>query len=208
MLNTGTLTSPVDTSTPGPKAYTVTAIDAAGNQSSASVNYVVMAFDTAITITLGRPTVTFPLGTNVVITVAPAHGHTPTGSIQLFDGTTLLRTSRLQGNGAAYLYIDGLAAGVHQLSAVYFGDAFNPGGISAPVTLTVKPAPVDLNASCWNAYFPYGADYHCGVFASSIAGAPKGVLPIGMTGSAGSPAASKWGRAVRDNAAACWPHTF
>jgi hypothetical protein len=175
-LNTGTLSSPVDTSSPGPKTYTVMAVDAAGNQSSATVNYVVTSFDTAIKITLSSPTVTYPLGTNVVITVAPTHGHTPTGSVQLFDGTTLLQKSNLQGNGAAYLYIQGLAAGTHSLSVVYSGDAFNPGGTSAPVTLTVKPVPVNLTASCWNANFPYGADYHCGAYASSTAGAPQGVI--------------------------------
>lgn len=184
VLNTGTLSSPVDTSTPGPKTYTVTVVDAAGNQSSASVNYVVTSFDAAIQITLSQTTVTYPLGTNVVITVAPTHGHTPTGSVQVFDGTTLLQSSKLKGNGAAYLYIQGLAAGVHQLSVVYSGDAFNPGGSSAPVALTVKQAPVNLTASCWNANFPYGADYHCGVYASSTAGAPKGVITYQYDGGA------------------------
>jgi hypothetical protein len=183
-LNTGTLTSPVDTSSPGPKTYTVTVVDAAGNQSSASVNYVVTSFDTAIKITLSSPTVTYPLGTNVVITVAPTHGHTPTGTVQLFDGTTLLQKSNLQGNGAAYLYIQGLSAGTHSLSVVYSGDASNPGGTSAPVTLTVKPVPVNLTASCWNANFPYGADYHCGAYASSTAGAPKGVITYQYDGGA------------------------
>ena len=129
--------------------------------------YVVASFDAAIKITLSATTVTYPLGTNVTISVASTHGHVPTGVVQLYDGTTLLQTSRLQGNGAAYLYIQGLAAGAHPLSVVYAGDSFNPGGTSAPVTLTVKPVPVNLTAACWNANFPYGADYHCGVYASS-----------------------------------------
>jgi Bacterial Ig-like domain (group 3) len=184
VLNTGTITSPVDTSTPGPKTYTVTVIDAAGNQSSASVNYVVTGYDTAIKITLGQSTVTYPLGTNVVISVAPSSGHVPTGTVQLYDGSTLLQTSQLQGNGAAYLYIQGLAAGSHSLSVVYRGDAFNPGGNSAPVTLKVNPVPVNLTASCWNANFPYGADYHCGVYASSTAGAPQGVVTYQYDGGA------------------------
>lgn len=52
MLNSGPITSPVNTSTPGTKTYTVTAIDAAGNQSSASVSYVVIEpYDTAIQFT-------------------------------------------------------------------------------------------------------------------------------------------------------------
>jgi uncharacterized repeat protein (TIGR01451 family) len=42
-LNTGNLSSPVDTSKAGPQAFTVTAVDAAGNQTSASVNYTVAA---------------------------------------------------------------------------------------------------------------------------------------------------------------------
>ncbi len=42
-LNTGTLTSTIDTSSTGPKTFTVNAIDAAGNQSSASVTYQVVA---------------------------------------------------------------------------------------------------------------------------------------------------------------------
>jgi hypothetical protein len=179
VLNTGTLHSLIsqaDMSTPGPKTYTVNVTDAAGNTSSASVHYVVTAYDSAIQITLAKSTVTFPLGTNVVISVAPTQGHVPTGSVQLFDGTTLIQTSRLQGNGAAYPYIQGLAAGVHPLTAVYSGDAFNPGGTSAPVTLTVNQVPVNLTAACWNANFPYGADYHCGVFTSSTAGSPQGVI--------------------------------
>lgn len=177
VLDTGAITSTVDTSTPGSKTYIVTAVDEAGNQSSASVPYVVApSFDTAIKLTLGATTVTYPLGTNVTITVAPTKGHVPTGVVRLYDGTTLLQSSQLQGNGAAYLYIQGLAVGTHPLSVVYAGDAFNPGGTSAPVTLTVKPVPVNLTASCWNANFPYGADYHCGVYASSNAGAPQGVI--------------------------------
>jgi hypothetical protein len=176
VLDTGAITSPVDTSTPGSKIYTVTVVDAAGNQSSASVPYVVTSFDAAIKLTLSATTVTYPLGTNVTISVASTHGHVPTGVVQLYDGTSLLQSSRLQGNGAAYLYIQGLAVGAHSLSVVYAGDSFNPGGTSAPVTLTVKPVAVNLTAACWNANFPYGADYHCGVYASSNAGAPKGVI--------------------------------
>jgi hypothetical protein len=104
--------------------------------------------------------------------------------VQLYDGTTLLQTSRLQGNGTAYLYIQGLPAGLHHLTAMYVGDAFNPGGTSAPVNLTVLPAPVFLSAACWNAQFPYGADYHCGVYASSNAGPPKGVITYQYDGAA------------------------
>jgi uncharacterized repeat protein (TIGR01451 family) len=43
MLNTGNLSSTVDTSKAGAQTFTVSAVDAAGNQTSASVNYLVVA---------------------------------------------------------------------------------------------------------------------------------------------------------------------
>jgi hypothetical protein len=185
LLNTGSLQSPVDTSTPGNKTFTVTAVDAAGNQSTASVAYVVAAaYDTAIHLTVSQSTVTYPLGTNVVISVTAANGHTATGSVQLYDGATLLQASTLQGNGASYLYIQGLAAGTHSLVVVYSGDKFNPGGSSAPVILNVKPVPVNLSTSCWNANAPYGVNYQCGVYTSSAAGAPQGVITYQYDGGA------------------------
>ena len=182
--STGPLSSPVDTSTPGNKTFTVMAVDAAGNQSSQSVNYVVTAYDSSIHVTLSQYTVTYPGGTNVVIQVSPTGGHTATGTVKLYDGTTLLQTSGLQGNGAAYLYIQGLNVGSHSLTASYSGDSNNAVGVSGPVILTVKPVPVQLSTSCWNANFPYGADYHCGIYTSSAAGAPQGVVTYQYDGGA------------------------
>ncbi len=43
ILNTGNITSPVNTSTAGSQTFTVNALDAAGNPTSASVNYLVVA---------------------------------------------------------------------------------------------------------------------------------------------------------------------
>ena len=177
VLNTGILNSPVNTSTPGPNTFTVTAVDAAGNTSSASVSYVVTAgYDSSVKVTLSQSTVTYPLGTNVVIQVAPTNGHTPTGTVKLYDGSTLLQTSGLQGNGAAYLYVQGLSVGAHSLTAAYSGDKYNAAGNSAPVILTVNPVPVQLSTACWNANFPYGANYYCGIYTSSAAGPPQGVV--------------------------------
>lgn len=140
-LSTGPIVSPVDTSTPGKKTFTVTAVDAAGNQTSATVSYTVTECSQSVRLKLSNPVVTYPQGTNVIITVAPANRHIPTGKVQLYDDTTLLQTASLQGNGAAYLYIQGLAVGVHSLTASYAGDAYNPPGQSAPVVFKVNPAP-------------------------------------------------------------------
>jgi hypothetical protein len=182
--STGQLTSAVDTSTPGNKTFTVTAVDAAGNKSMQSINYVVASYDSSIQVTLSQHTVTYPGGTNVVIQVSPTGGHTATGTVKLYDGATLLLSSALGGNGAAYPYIQGLTAGSHSLTASYSGDSHNVAGVSAPVILTVNPVPVQLSPSCWNANFPYGADYHCGIYTSSAAGAPQGVATYQYEGGA------------------------
>lgn len=176
VLNTGTLSSAVNTSSPGVQTYTVMVKDAAGNQSSATVNYTVQAYDSAVHLQLSQTTVVYPTGSNVVISVTGATGRAPTGTVQLFDGTTLLQTVSLRKNGAAYLRIQGLSAGTHQLSVVYSGDSSNPAGVSAPVTFTVNQVPVQLLVTCWNANFTYGANYNCKVNVSSTAGSPQGVI--------------------------------
>jgi len=117
--------------------------------------------------------------------VAPANKVTATGTIQILDGTTRLTTQPVQGGGCAYWYISpGLAAGTHQLSAVYSGDRNNPGGTSAPTTITVDPVPVNLSAACWNASFNFGPNYQCTVSASSNAGSAKGVITYKYDGNA------------------------
>ena len=175
-MNTGTITAPVSTSTPGTNTFTVTAIDGAGNQSSQSVNYTVNGFDSQIQLTLASGTVTYPLGTNLVAKVAKINSHTPTGTVLIQDGGVTVTKLTLGGDGAGYFYIQGLAAGTHTLTAVYSGDANNPAGTSAPVTLKVLPVPVTLAVSCWNTPYPYGANFQCTINASSTAGAPLGAI--------------------------------
>ena len=176
--DTGTLTTTVDTATPGMKSFTVNATDAAGNKASPqSVSYQVgSAYDTQVQFTLSPATVTYPLGTNVTVKVTKINSFVPTGTIQIMDkGTTV--ASLTLSSGAAYYYLKGLSAGMHDLTAVYSGDKHgNAPGTSAPVTLNVLPVPVTLALACWNTPYPYGADFHCVVNASSTAGAPKGSI--------------------------------
>jgi hypothetical protein len=95
--------------------------------------------------------------------------------IQIDTGSTVLTTLSLQGNGCAYWYISpGLNAGTYSITSVYSGDSNNPLGTSAPTVLTVSPVPVNMSASCWNASFPYGANYQCTVNVSSNAGSAQG----------------------------------
>jgi hypothetical protein len=119
--------------------------------------------------------VTYPLGTNLTVQVAKINSHVPTGTVQIIDNGTVLVSLNLS-SGAAYYYLKGLSAGTHLLSALYSGDANNPSGTSAAATLKVLPVPVTLTLTCWNTPYPYGADFHCGAYASSTAGAPLGSI--------------------------------
>ncbi|HTB98710.1 MAG TPA: Ig-like domain repeat protein [Terracidiphilus sp.] len=181
--STGPLTATVDTSTPGSHMFTVIAKDAAGNTSSQSVTYSVNV-DSQIKLTFSPTTITYPLGTNVTVTLSNLYGHVPTGTIQLIEKGTPLASLTLGGGGAAYYYLSGLSAGTHAISAVYSGDKYNPAGTSAPVTLTVLPVPVTMSLSCWNTPYPYGATFQCGVYASSNAGAPLGNITYTYDGGA------------------------
>ena len=180
--NTGTLTAVVNTLTPGANTFNVTAKDAAGNQASQSVNYQV-AVDSQVQLTLSPVTVTYPLGTNLTVEVTNLYGHVPTGTVEIMEKGVPLASLSLK-SGAAYYYLKGLAAGMHYLSAVYSGDHYNPGGISAQVALNVLPVPVTLSVSCWNSPYPYGANYQCTVNASSNAGAPAGSITYVYDGGA------------------------
>ncbi len=138
--------------------------------------------DTAISLQFSSTLLTYPGATNVVACVAGATKATPTGSIQIEDGTTVLTTLALQGNGCAYWYISpGLGAGSHSISAVYSGDKNNPSGASAPTVLTVNPVPVNMSASCWNASYPYGGNYQCTVNISSSTRTAGAALRTAMT---------------------------
>jgi hypothetical protein len=148
-----------------------------------SANLTLNVYDPAISLQLSSTQLVYPGAANVVACVAPATSATATGQVQIFDGTTVLTSQTLQGNGCAYWYISpGLAAGTHVLTAVYSGDGNNPAGISAATTVTVAPVPVNMSASCWNQTFSYGANYDCTVNVNSNAGAAMGSITYSLDG--------------------------
>ena len=124
--NTGTISKNVSTSsasyTGTTQTYTVQAVDAAGNQSSKTVNYTVIAYDPGIQIT--------QQGTKVDVSVSPISGHPATGLVELYLGITPYQSAKLTGNGVAHFSLSGVQ-GTYALSAVYAGSF-----LSAPVTLS------------------------------------------------------------------------
>ncbi len=155
------------------------------NHLASSASLALSVYDTAITLQFASTQLVYPGATNVTVCVAGATRATPTGTVQIDDGPMVLTTLSLQGNGCAYWYISpGLNAGTHVITAVYSGDRNNPAGSSDPTVLTVSPVPVNMSASCWNASFPYGANYQCTVNVSSNAGAAQGAITYSFDGGA------------------------
>jgi hypothetical protein len=187
VLDTGTITTMLPNAAPGTNTFTVVAVDAAGNTSSKSVSYSVAA-DSQIQFTLSSGNVVYPQGTDAMVKLTTINGHVPTGNIKIMDGTKVLASFDLNG-GAAHYYLRDIPAGTHELYAAYAGDKNNPAGDSAPVTLVVQPVPVQLSVSCWNTPYPYGANFFCGVYASSAAGPPVGSITYSLDG--GSPVSLK-----------------
>jgi hypothetical protein len=188
--NTGTITVPVNTLSPGTKTFSVVAQDAAGNQSTSTVNYTVVgSYDSQIQITLSPAAVTYPAGTTVTVKLLPGANpaKAPKGTVQLMDGTTPVANLTLQGAGsgmsAAYQFTSGLAAGSHVFTVNYSGDSLNPAGISAPATLTVAPGPVTLSSSCVNPAIPSGTNYSCNIYTKPVLAGSPGTATYTFDGS-------------------------
>jgi hypothetical protein len=82
---------------------------------------------------------TIAYGTRVTFTVAvndPDTGLVPAGPVQFWDGTVLLATVNLNGQGKASL-TRSLARGTHAITAVYLGNANFNGSASGAVSLAV-----------------------------------------------------------------------
>jgi hypothetical protein len=86
------------------------------------------------------------LGSVVTLTAAVTPS-TTTGSIQFFNGSTLLGSATLSG-GQAQLAVSSLPAGTNSLTAAYGGDANDGGGTSAALLQVVKvTTATSLNSS-------------------------------------------------------------
>jgi hypothetical protein len=153
------------------------------NHLASSASLTLNVYDTAISLQFSSTQLVYPGATNITACVTGATKATPTGTIQIDDGSTALTTLTLGGNGCAYWYISpGLIAGAHTITGVYSGDKNNPAGASAPTVLTVSPVPVRMSVSCWNASFPYGGNYQCTVNVSSNAGSALGSITYSYNG--------------------------
>jgi hypothetical protein len=149
---------------------------------TASVHLTVNAPTVSIGIT--NQTQTYQHWTNFVIGPIFTGSRVPTGTVTLYDNGTALTTLTLGGNGLAYYTAGPFNVGANVLSATYSGNSYFPAGASSPVTITVLPAPVNFQASCWGAQV-YGTAYQCTVNVSaSTSTIPGGVITYSFDGGA------------------------
>jgi hypothetical protein len=187
-LCTSTINSGVATCSFTPSASGTLSITAQyqgdANHLASSASVTLNVYDTAVTEQFSSTQLVYPGAASVTVCVAGS-APTPTGTVQMVDGTTVLTTLTLGGNGCAYWYISpGLSAGPHSMTAVYSGNRNYPAGSSAPTVLSVSPVPVNMSVSCWNSSFPYGGNYECTVNISSNAGAAQGSITYSYDGGA------------------------
>jgi arabinan endo-1,5-alpha-L-arabinosidase len=90
-----------------------------------------------------NPSTTTSLGTEVTLTatVTPTSASTFTldGSVQFYDGTTLVGTANITNGSSTTLTTKQFTTGANTLTAVYAGDVFYAGATSPSDSLTVTP---------------------------------------------------------------------
>jgi len=136
------------------------------------------------TVSLGisSGTQTYQQWTNFAIGPIYTGSRVPTGTVTLYDNGAAVTTLTLGGNGLAYYTAAPFNIGPNVLYATYSGNAYFPAGASSPVTITVLPAPVNFQASCWGAQV-YGSAYQCTVNVSaSTTTTPGGVITYSFDG--------------------------
>jgi sugar lactone lactonase YvrE len=142
---------------------------------SNTVNVTGTSAKAQVTVTLLDVTtnLVWPNGTEADVLVSGNFG-VATGTVEIFDGSTLLTTATLQGNGEAYYYIPYggmLPVGSNVLTAVYLGNNEYATNTSAAVTVTVAPAPTSMTSNCYSS----NGNEVCGAYLS----APTPTPPTG-----------------------------
>jgi uncharacterized repeat protein (TIGR03803 family) len=127
----------IDTSTLGPKAFTVDASDTLGNSNSRQVAYTVMKASTTTTLRSSSSPSSVLDVIYLTATVNTTAGVNPTGHVHFFDGPTHLGASTLN-NRSASITTTALGPGGHTLYAEYVGDGSFEGSTSGSTAHVVS----------------------------------------------------------------------
>ena len=111
------------------------------NDSSATLSggQTVTTADTTVAVASNAPISVFGQSVTFTITVSAVTAGlpTPTGTVELFDGTTELTTATLDGSGSASFSTAALAVGGHSITSQYLGDSNFSGSTSAALSQPV-----------------------------------------------------------------------
>jgi len=150
---------------------------------SATVKLVVN--ESTVTMGIASGTQVYQTWTNFVMGPSYSGSPVPTGTVTLYDNGVAVTTLPLLANGLAYWTTQPpFSVGANNLTVSYSGDAHHPGGLSAVVTLTVLPAPVLFQASCWGGTLPTTAFQCTTNVSASTTTQPAGNITYSLDGGA------------------------
>lgn len=142
---------------------------------STAVSETINQASTSTTVTASPNPTTFNQPISFVITITPAAGGTPSGTVTLLDGTNTLATATLFNGGPAHITFSGMAPGAHSISAAYSGDTNFSGSTSSAVTETINQASSTTTVSTSLNPSTFGQ----AVTLTSNVQAPQGITPTG-----------------------------
>jgi hypothetical protein len=150
---------------------------------TASVKLVVN--ESTITMGIASGSQVYQTWTNFVMGPSYTGSPVPTGTVTLYDNGAAVTTLSLGSNGLAYWTTQPpFNVGANSLTVSYSGDAHHPGGLSAVVTLTVLPAPVLFQASCFGGTLPTTAFQCTTNLSASTTTKPAGNITYSLDGGA------------------------
>jgi hypothetical protein len=144
----------------------------------------VMSASSSITATALVDPVTYPGSVAIdvlVVAVAPAGG-TPTGTVVVNEGASVIGSGPVGAAGTASISLDGLAVGDHLLDVAYSGDAAFAGSTTS-ITVTVAAAPTSLTVTSAANPDTYPARPRVSATVVSATGStPTGIIEIYVDG--------------------------
>lgn len=128
------------------------------------------------------------VSSSITLTATVSSASTPTGSVDFYDGTSLLGSDTLAAGVATYTS-SSLTAGTHSITAVYGGDSDFSSATSSAISLVVSDLSVEVvsgESSTASVRAGGTATYHLSVGPSSGAVFPAAVTLSASGGPAGS----------------------
>jgi Bacterial Ig-like domain (group 3) len=139
------------------------------------------ATSTAISASPSSPVVSQSV--TLTATVTPAPTGAPLGTVDFFDGSTLLNTATVNSSGIATFTTTGLPAGSDSLTAAYSGNAAFAASTSNAFTVTVGTAPAfAIAASSSSVTVAAAGSANVNITVSAVGGTYNGTVTLAATG--------------------------